>query len=183
MYPNSGTDPSGVMPPFIPCVTTERLTLRSLRLADAPALQRIYQLEGVLTYFPDTSPPPLERIERFVAGQEEHWLEHGYGNWGIVPKGETELIGWAGLQFLSELNETEVGFLLSPHNWGKGYATEAARASCRFGFEGFDLDHLIALVHPDNAASRRVINKCGVRYLETIHLWGIDLMKYRLDRP
>jgi RimJ/RimL family protein N-acetyltransferase len=82
-------------------------------------------MDGALTYFPSTTPPPLEKVERFIAGQLAHWEQYGYGNWGIQPINEFEIIGWAGLQYLPELDETEVGFLLSPPNWGQGYATEA----------------------------------------------------------
>jgi RimJ/RimL family protein N-acetyltransferase len=73
--------------------------------------------------------------------------------------------------------------LLDRPFWGKGYATEAALASVRFGFEQFHLDHLIALVHPENLASRRVIEKCGMAYVETLALWGIELMRYRIQGP
>ncbi len=52
----------------------------------------------------------------------------------------------------------------------------------QFGFEHLELDHIIALVHPENPASRRVIQKCGMTYLETIHLWGIELMRHSLNR-
>lgn len=160
---------------------TPSLTLRPLQAADAPILRRIYQTEGVLRYFPSTTPPPLEKVERFIAGQQAHWEQYGYGNWGLLPHGERDIIGWAGLQYLSELDETEVGFLLAQPFWGRGFATEAARASLQFGFECFDLDHIIALVHPENLASRRVIQKCGMTCLETIHLWGIDLLRHHLD--
>ena len=144
-------------------------------------LHRIYQSEGVLRYFPIPASPPLEKVQRFVAGQQAHWEQHGYGNWGILPDGEHEIIGWAGLQYLPELDETEVGFLLDRPFWGKGYATEAALASLDFGFEHFNLDHIIALVHPDNFASRRVIEKCGMSYVETLPLWGVELMRYRIE--
>ena len=171
------------MQTLIPPITTPHLTLRPLQPDDALTLHRIYQMAGVLRYFPNPNPPELEKIERFIAGQGEHWQTFGYGNWGILLNDETEITGWAGLQFLPELNETEVGFLLAPPNWGKGYATEAARASLRFGFEQAHLDHIIALVHPDNLASRRVIEKCGMRCQDTLRLWGVDLMRYRLGRP
>lgn len=169
--------------PLIPSLTTPHLSLRPLLPADAPTLHRIYQMDGVLEYFPDPSPPPLEKVEGFITGQENHWAAHGYGNWGILPLGDLEIIGWAGLQYLPELDETEVGFLLSPQHWGKGYATEAALASLQFGFEALDLDHIIALVHSANFASRRVIQKCRMAYTDTVHLWGIDLMRHRLDQP
>jgi ribosomal-protein-alanine N-acetyltransferase len=166
----------------IPCLQTPRLTLRPFALEDAPVLYRINQREGVLRYFPGTTPPSLEKVARFVAYQQKHWEKYGYGNWAIVPNGETEMTGWVGLQFLLELNETEVGFLLDTPFWGKGYATEAARASLQFGFDHFDFPYIIALVHPDNLASRLVIAKCGMTYVETINLWDTDLMRHTVER-
>ena len=166
----------------IPNLRANHLTLIQLQPADAEILWRVYQTDGVLRYFPNTTPPPLEKIQRFITGQQEHWEKFNCGNWGILPDGEKEIIGWAGLQFLPELNETEVGFLMDKPFWGKGYGTEAARASLRFGFDQLDLRQIIALVHPDNSASRRVIEKCGMTYVETIHLWGIDLMRHVIKK-
>ncbi|HSJ54329.1 MAG TPA: GNAT family N-acetyltransferase [Anaerolineae bacterium] len=161
-----------------PSIQTARLVLRPFEDADASVLHRIYQSDGVIRYFPIPSPPSLEQMQRFVARQQAHWEKHGYGNWALLPEGEAEIIGWAGLQYLPELDETEVGFLLDRPCWGKGYATEAALASLRFGFKHFPLDHIIALVHPDNLASRHVIDKCGLTYVETISLWGMELMRH-----
>jgi ribosomal-protein-alanine N-acetyltransferase len=92
--------------------------------------------------------------------------------------GESDIIGWAGLQYVPELLETEVGYLLARPFWGRGYATEAARASLHFGFENFKFDHIIALVHPENIASRRVLEKCGLTYMENKFLWGLEMMRY-----
>lgn len=165
----------------IPTLNTPHLALRSIVPADAATLYRIYQTEGVLQYFPNPVSPAIEKVERFVILQQAHWEKYGYGNWGVLPEGQQDIIGWAGLQYLPELDETEVGFLLDKPFWGKGYATEAALASIQFGFEHFDLDHIIALVHPENIASRRVIEKCGMKYVDTLPLWGIELMRYRKE--
>lgn len=83
----------------IPIIKTPRTTLRPLQPADAATLHRIYQTEGVLRYFPNRNPPPLEKVQRFVAGQQEHWEKFSYGNWGILPDDSSadEIIGWAGL--------------------------------------------------------------------------------------
>jgi ribosomal-protein-alanine N-acetyltransferase len=164
-----------------PSIRTPSLTLRPLQPADADALYQIYKTEGVLQYFPNPVPPPLEKVERFIAGQGTHWEKHGYGNWGVLLEGKDEIIGWAGLQYLPELEETEVGFLLDRPFWGRGYATESALASLRFGFERFNLDHIIALVHPENLASQRVVEKCGLTYVDALTLWGIELLRYRID--
>ncbi len=161
---------------------TPRLTLRPLVAEDAEALYCIYQTADVLKYFPNPVPPPLEKVQRFITNDQAHWDIYEYGNWGIVPQGEKQIIGWAGLQFVSELHETEVGYLLAQPFWGKGLATEAALASLQFGFEQCEIDHLIGLVHPENLASQHVLKKCGMTYRETIQLWGIDLLKYRIDR-
>ncbi len=166
---------------LLPLKTTH-LTLRPLQPADAEALYRINQSEGVLRYFPNPAPPALEKVQRFVAGQQAHWEKYGYGNWGILPDGEQEIVGWGGLQYLPELDDTEVGFLLDRPFWGKGYATEVAQASLRFGFEHFGLAHIIALVHPENIASQRVLEKCGMSYVTTLVLWGLELMRYRIEK-
>jgi ribosomal-protein-alanine N-acetyltransferase len=166
----------------IPSIQTNRLLLRPLLPTDAEVLHRIYQTEGVLQYFPNPVPPPLEKLKCFVAGQQAHWEEHGYGNWGVLPAREQDIVGWVGLQYLPEFNETEVGFLLDRPFWGRGYATEAALASLHFGFLNFGMEHIIALVHPDNLASRHVIEKCGMTYVESLSLWGMRLLRYVVNR-
>lgn len=163
------------------CIYTSHLSLRPLQPEDAHVLQRIYQSEGVLRYFPNPVPPALERVQRFIAGQQAHWKEYGYGNWGILLAGGNKIIGWAGLQYLPELGETEVGFLLDRPFWGKGYATEAAHASLQFGFVQINLDHIIALVHAENLPSMRVVDKCGMVFQDTISIWGIELRRYWID--
>ena len=169
--------------PTIPTVRTSRLILRPLLSKDAEVLHKIYQVDGVLEYFPNPTPPPLENVQRFIKSQVTHWDKYNYGNWGILPHGETEIIGWAGLQFLPETNEIEVGFLLSRIFWGHGYATESALGSLEFGFQHLNLDEIIALVHPDNIASKRVIEKCGMHWVDQKIYFGIDLMRFRIYAP
>lgn len=156
----------------------QQIVLRPMIEDDAETLFRINQSEGVLRYFPNQTPPPLERVQRFIAGQQAHWKTYGYGNWGLAPEGQPAIAGWVGLQYLPELGETEVGFLLDRPYWGRGYATSAASESLRFGFEQCGLKRIIALVHPENLASRRVIEKCGMAYEETITIWGVELMRF-----
>ncbi len=168
---------------IVPTIHTAHLSLIPLKPEDAETLAQIYQTEGVLRYFPNPIPPSLENVRRNINNQQAHWEKFGYGNWGILTDGQTEIGGWAGLQYLPELGEIEVGFLLNQPFWGKGYATEAAFASLHFGFEQLKMEHIIALVHPENIASRKVIEKCGMRYMETVHLWSIDLRRYCLKRP
>jgi ribosomal-protein-alanine N-acetyltransferase len=166
----------------IPSIRTPRLTLRPLIPIDAEILYNIYQVEGVLNYFPNPKPPPLENVHRFIHSQESHWEHYNYGNWGILPDKEQSIIGWAGLQFLAETKEIEVGYLLNCSFWGHGYATESALASLAYGFNQIKIDQIIALVHPENKASRRVIEKCGMSWVDLTNYFGINLMRYRITR-
>ena len=92
------------------------------------------------------------------------------------------MIGWCGLEYLPELRETEIAYLLSRAAWGRGYATEAAGAALRFGFESARLEELIGLVHPDNAGSIRVLEKIGMRQADRLTLWGMEMLRYRCRR-
>ena len=167
----------------IPTLRTTHLILRPFVAADATVLHRIYQTESVLQYFPNPTPPPLEKVERFVAYQQTHWEKYGYGNWALTIQGNDEVIGWAGLQFLPETNETEVGYLLDSPHWGKGYATQAARASLDYGFANFDFPEIIALVEPDNIASLKVAEKCGLVAVERKVYWGVEMVRHVIKRP
>jgi [ribosomal protein S5]-alanine N-acetyltransferase len=166
----------------IPTLRTPRLTLRPFTPEDARPLYHIYQHAGVLQYFPNPTPPPLEKVERFIAAQQAHWETYGYGNWAICLPDLAELAGWAGLQFIPETGETEVGYLLDRPYWGQGYATEAALAALQFGFEHLPCGEIIALVHPENAGSLKVAAKCGLAVVERKVYWGLELVRHTLGR-
>ncbi len=167
----------------IPTLTTPRLELRAFSPEDATPLYHILQQEDILRYFPNPDPPPLDRVERFIQRQLAHWDEHNLGWWAVVPHGQAELVGWNGLQFLPETGEIEVGFLLSKPFWGQGLATEGAQAALTFGFETFDLERIIGLVHPENLASQRVLEKLGMAFVDRAAYFGIDVLRYAIERP
>jgi ribosomal-protein-alanine N-acetyltransferase len=151
--------------------------------------------QEVLRYFPNTDPPARDQVERLIQGQLKHWKQHGYGWWAVcaadlavdaaqlpsVPP-SAPLIGWAGLQYLPETDETEVGYLLDRGYWGRGLATEAARTSVQFGFEYLGMKTIVGIVHPENIASQRVLEKAGLAYVERAHYFGMDVYRYLTTR-
>src|SRR5512140_3100369 len=149
----------------IPTLVTTRLLQRPWRLDDAPALFEIMQEQDIFQYFPPSTPPTLEKAERYITHQLSHWEKFGYGHWAVETLGG-ELAGWNGLEFLPDTGETEVGYILSCRFRGRGYATEAARAAVQFGFQKACLESIIGLVHRDNLASIRVLEKCGLRFID-----------------
>jgi ribosomal-protein-alanine N-acetyltransferase len=166
----------------IPTIPTSRLILRAFTKEDVGPLHRILGEEDVLRYFPNTKPPSQDQVGKLISAQLKHWTEHGYGWWAVEPRRENELIGWSGLQFLPETKEVEVAYLLGKAFWGKGLATEAAQASLQFGFENFELESIVAIVHPENIASQRVIEKLGMSFVDRTHYFGMDCYRYTIDR-
>lgn len=167
----------------IPTLTTPRLTLRPWEEGDAQGLFAILQQPGIFRYFPKTTPPPRPWIDKYIQHHARHWQERGCGHWAVVTLGEGSLVGWTGLEYLPELEQVELAYLLSRDAQGKGLATDAAQAALKFGFDTCHLPEIIALVHPENTASIRVLEKCGLVFHDRQKLWGIELLRYHLQRP
>ncbi len=166
----------------IPTITTQRLRLRAFTVEDAGPLHRIMGEKGVLAYFPNQDPPSLQRTQKLVSGQLAHWEEHGYGWWAVECGAEAGLVGWAGLQYLPDTDETEVAYFLEKRHWGQGLGTEAAQAGLEFGFEELGLDCIVGIVHPDNIASQRVLEKAGMQFVERTQYFGMDCYRYVVTR-
>lgn len=166
-----------------PTLETERLVLRPWQTADAPALFAILQEKDILRYFPRPGLPPAGWAERYIAHHQAHWEKIGYGHWAVADRLSGQVIGWHGLELLPETGETEVAYLLSHAWWGQGLATEAGRAVVQYAFEKADLASIIALVHPENRASIRVIEKLGLSFNGLKPYFGMELRHYTLARP
>jgi ribosomal-protein-alanine N-acetyltransferase len=166
----------------IPTITTARLILRPFAEEDTDPLHQILGDRDVIRYLPTTEPPARDRVRRFVIDQIDHWQKRGYGWWAVEPRAQKTLIGWNGLRYLPETDEIEVAYLLSKAWWGQGLATEGAKASLRYGFETIGMETIIALVHPENAASQRVIEKLGMTFIEQALYFGIDCRRYTIAR-
>ncbi|MBE0697858.1 MAG: GNAT family N-acetyltransferase [Anaerolineaceae bacterium] len=165
----------------IPTIKTERLFLRAWSMDNAEMLFQILQEKDILQYFPNPNPPSVDRVQRYIAHQLAHWQEYGYGHWAVVSQETKEVLGWVGLEYLTDVKETEVAYLLTRRVWGKGLATEAAQAAVRFGRENAGLRKIIGLVHPENTGSARVLQKCGLKYEQKVPLWGMDLEWYQVE--
>ena len=167
----------------IPSLETANLLLRPFTPRDAPRLGAILHEEGILRYFAESTPPPLEVTEKSVARRLEHWKEYGYGRWAVVPRDTGMLMGWCGMDYSIEVEGPELTYLLSTGVWGRGYATEAGRATVRFGFEVAGLDRIMSMASLENAASNRVLLKCGLLPSGETLIDGMPMRLYRIDRP
>ncbi|GAB4499666.1 MAG: GNAT family N-acetyltransferase [Anaerolineales bacterium] len=164
--------------PIVPSLKTQRLVLRPFTMDDAPALFKIVQEPNIFQYFPNKTAWEMERVERSIQHQIEHWEGFGYGLWAVTLAESGQLMGWCGLEFLPDTNETEVGYLLSGAFWGNGYATEAASASVQFGKEEIGLQEIIGLTDPLNIASQRVLEKSGLRFTRRQVYFGMEMLRF-----
>jgi ribosomal-protein-alanine N-acetyltransferase len=166
----------------LPEIETERLLLRQFTPADLDAYaERIFADPEVTRFLPRRDIPPRERAGRVLKYYGEHWHKHGYGNWAVADRIDGQLIGHCGLNFVPEAGEVEVEYSLAKAYWGRGIATEAARASVRFGFETLRLERIIALAAPQNIASRRVMEKAGLSYQREVFFFGMKLVYYQIE--
>jgi ribosomal-protein-alanine N-acetyltransferase len=166
-----------------PTLISKRLILRPFRLDDVNALHKIMIEPGVMQYFPNPGPPEISRVQTLIERQLMQWSELGYGWWAVEHPERGQLIGWCGLQYLPETDENEVGYLLDKSHWGRGLATEAGRLSLEYGFNCLNFEEVIGVVHPDNTASKRVLEKLGLKSPRRKRYFGIDCLRYELKRP
>lgn len=161
---------------------TERLALRELYPSDA---QFFYDLNSDPEVIRWTGDPPFESVEAAREFLEAYpdFRNHGYGRWAVERKADGEVIGWCGLKNHEEEGFVDLGFRFFRREWGKGYATEAAKACIDYGFLYLDLQSIIGRAASENKASIRVLQKCGMRLFgfDTCH--GIEnAMIFRIDR-
>jgi len=146
---------------------TERLVLRQWRDSDFIPFRAMNADSQVRRYFSATlaaeeSDASARRIREMVE-------EHGYGFWAVEIPGVTAFAGFTGLSipgFEAPFTPcVEIGWRLAVAYWGKGYATEAARASLAYGFETLGFKDIVACTVPSNTASRNVMEKLGMTHM------------------
>lgn len=116
-----------------------------------------------------------EWVNDWLRGCIEEYRTRGFGPYAVVMQNGEHVIGYCGLFHFPNVNgrpEIEIGYRLARAAWGKGYATEAARAVCDYAFHMLKIKRLIAVIDPSNAASIRVAEKIGMRYAADVMFEG-----------
>jgi ribosomal-protein-alanine N-acetyltransferase len=144
---------------------TERLVLRRLTLADLDALAAIMADPEVTRFFPGgprTREQTRARLDDFLRDYDRV----GFSKWAIVLRSSGELIGRCGpaIQPIDGAHEVEIGYDLARHHWGRGLATEAARAAVEHCFAVLGMTRVISIIDPNNAPSVRVAQRLGMTY-------------------
>jgi RimJ/RimL family protein N-acetyltransferase len=164
-------------------LSTERLLLRPFTEADAEAFYKLCSDPLILQY---TGDPGVKSVEEAREGLRTRTLadyrKYGYGRLACVLRADGALIGFAGLKYLPELDEVDLGYRLLPAHWGRGLATEASRAVLDHGLGPMGLIRIIALVEPENVRSVRVVEKLGMVREGVMDYRGARVVRYAAEK-
>ncbi len=143
-------------------IETPRLAIRAWMLDDAERLFEICRHADVMLHIGTREPhKSIDDALRFINWVTSYQQEHGFSRWAVLEKSTGKIIGSCGFARLVETGEIDLGYLFAREVWGRGFATEAAGAILRYGFEDLKFDEVIALTDPEHTASQRVLEKIG----------------------
>ncbi|MEI9424281.1 GNAT family N-acetyltransferase [Mesorhizobium sp. Cs1299R1N1] len=159
---------------------TTRLLLRQPTAADVAFVTRLFARPELVAHRPDPSPDTARQSTERLLRDIDHWREHGFGRWAIEVDGVP--VGFGGVTVSKDFRGLNLSYHLHPESWGHGYATEVVRAALAFAFEDLHAERVIGLVRTANAASRRVLEKCGFLFEGQVTLHGAPTNLFALER-
>lgn len=154
-------------------LTTDRLVLRTWNDSDVPSMAAISSDPLVMEHFPAMQDITATKV--LIDHINQHYKKFGYTAYAVEKRDTHEFIGFVGLSHPSfeiphfqpkGLPIVEIGWRLSSQHWGKGYATEAAKAVLHYAFTELNLSEIISFTVVANVKSRRVMEKIGLHHSE-----------------
>jgi ribosomal-protein-alanine N-acetyltransferase len=148
-------------------IKTPRLLLRPWKNDDLPAFAAMNADPRVMEFLPKVL--TTAESDAFAARIREHFETRGFGFWPVEVVGVADFVGFVGLSIPAYQAHftpcVEIGWRLAHDHWGKGYATEAAKAVLDYGFTDLQLDEIVSFTVPENHRSRRVMERLGMTHL------------------
>lgn len=158
---------------------TERLVLRHWTFDDASEMFEICRDADVMRYVGTGKPyKTVEEAEKFLHWAVAYQKENGFCRWAAVEKLSGKIVGSCGFAYPHGTPEIELGYLFDRAVWGKGFATEAARACLDYGFGKLGFREIIAITDLENTASQRVLEKIGFAQRGIEKISGEDALIY-----
>lgn len=168
-------------------IETERLLLRELLPTDDVGMFELDSNPQVHIYLGNKPVTSIEQVREAIANIRQQYLENGIGRWAVILKETNEFIGWSGLKLEKNVNGYEtfydLGYRFIQKHWGKGYAYETAKAFVDFGFNDMKLEKINAYADFDNLASRRVLEKIGMHFVNAFDDEGTQEAWYEIKNP
>ena len=151
---------------------TPRLILREIDIQDANGILQLDSDPEVHLYLPDKVIHTIEEAKDDIRNIRRQYADFGIGRWALIEKATGAFTGWAGLKWNigpenNRHNFYDLGYRLIRKYWGKGYASEAAKVSVDYGFNTMNLDEIIGVADSRNIASLKILQKVGMKFIET----------------
>ncbi len=170
-------------------IETERLVLREMRLSDLDGMFALDSDPEVHRYLGNKPVKTLTESETIIKSVLQQYEERGIGRWAAIEKSSGNFIGWSGIRLNLEYNMNgftryyDIGYRLTKDYWGKGYATESARAALNYAFNVLKLPELYATTEIGNTASHKVLLKIGLTYVEDFYFEDeqLNLRWYKIE--
>lgn len=149
----------------LPELTTERLTLRKMLVADTSDMYEYASRQDVTTYLTWQPHPDRDYTREYLQYLGGRYSAGMFYDWAVVYEPDCKMIGTCGFTaFNCTSDSAEVGYVLNPEYWGKGIATEALTRVLQFAFEELKLNRVEARFMEDNERSRRVMEHVGMTF-------------------
>jgi ribosomal-protein-alanine N-acetyltransferase len=160
---------------------TDRMIAKRITEGDFEDLLHMHQDEQAMATLGGVR--SVEETHENLEWNLKQWENNGFGLWLFRSKVTGQLIGRGGIRRVSigDAKEIELGFALMPEYWGRGLATEMAKASNEVAFEKLKLDSIVSFTLKTNISSQHVIEKTGFKYERDIELGGEPHVLYRLS--
>lgn len=165
-----------------PALRTESLVLAPMSAAEAEELHRQWNDPAVGRFLWDGRPVSREEVDAVVAASAADFAQRGFGLWSAWSAANARLAGFCGLRVEAETGRVELLYALDRAWWGRGLATEAARAVLADAFDRLRLPVVYAATNPANAASWRVLERAGLRRVGTRRTAIEELLVYAVER-
>ena len=162
---------------------TPRLILRRFTEADAPLILSLNSDAEVVKYLHEPILKTVGHASEILHNIILPQYSNNLGRWAMHIKDTNEFIGWCGLKYRPEIDETDLGYRIMQKAWGKGYATEAAQHSLDHGFKELGLKVITACAHIENLASIKVIEKIGMDFIGETVVDDCPVRKYTRHNP
>jgi len=166
---------------------TQRLYFRELFPADDAAMFALDSDPEVVRYVGVKPIDDIEKTREIIKNIRQQYVDHGIGRWAVIHKESGEVIGWAGLKFIKHLNgfddNYDLGYRFQKAHWGKGYGYESAKAWIDFGFNEMKLPRISAYADVENTASVKILEKCGMRFVNKFLDEGDWCAWYEIKNP
>lgn len=162
---------------------TARLVLRRWRRSDIAEAAKIYAKPEVMDGNIPGGTWTAERTAQIIERMRELDTEMDFGFYPVILRESGALIGHCGLGPLERSGEIEVAYVLDSTHWGRGYASEAARAVVAHGFESAGLERIVAVAFPHNERSFAVMRRIGMTLVGPAQHFGSTVIKYERCRP